>query len=77
MDSFSARGQVNIHEIYNTMVYNPQYDEALWMGLSYRSGSMCDIIKNAKALGLDLPPSPRDALKEACPYYHIKLFVNA
>ena len=33
---------------------------------------MCNIIKRARASGLDFPPSPRDAQKEECLLYHIE-----
>ena len=53
------------------MVYNTRYDEDHWKGLCEQAGPMCDIIKFAKALGLDLPP-PCNDYKEACPSYRIK-----
>ena len=53
------------------MVYNTRYDEDHWKGLCDQAGPMCDIIKFAKALGLDLPP-PCNDYKEACPSYRIK-----
>ena len=53
------------------MVYNPQYDKARWKRFRDQVGHMRNIIKRAKASRLNLPLSPRDALKEAWPYYHI------
>ena len=40
-------------------------------------GPMSDAIERAKAAGMGIPPSPRNAQKEACPSYHIKGIFNA
>ena len=40
------------------MVYHPRYYKALWKGLIDREGPMCNVMKRAKASGLDLPLKP-------------------
>ena len=59
------------------MVYNPRYDKARWKRFHDQVGHMRNIIKRAKASRLNLPLSPRDALKEACYSHHINDLSNA
>ena len=59
------------------MVYHPWYDGARWKGLREQAVPMRDVIKHAKALGLDLPPFSQDVIKEACPSYNMNGLCNA
>ena len=42
-----------------------------WKRVCDQAGPIYNIIKCVKASGLDLTPSPRNAQKEACLFYHI------
>ena len=64
------------NEIPNSMVYNTQYDESCWKDLRDWVGLMRNVIERANAAGLDLPPTPHGAQKEAHTSYQIKGLYN-